>query len=32
MRQIQRAGEKRFVDYSGATVAIVKPDTGGLQR
>jgi transposase len=28
MRQTHRAGEKLFVDYCGATVPIVNPDTG----
>ena len=31
MRQIHLAGEKLFVDYSGATVAIVNPDTGEIR-
>jgi transposase len=31
MRQIHRAGEKLFVDYSGATVVIVNPDTGEIR-
>ena len=30
MRQVHRAGEKCFVDYSGATVPIVNPDTGEI--
>ena len=28
MRQTHKAGEKRFVDYCGPTIAIVNPDTG----
>ncbi len=31
MRQIHLAGEKLFVDYSGATVPIVNPDTGEIR-
>lgn len=31
MRQIHNAGEKLFVDYSGATVPIVNPDTGEIR-
>lgn len=31
MRQIHLAGEKMFVDYSGATVPIVNPDTGEIR-
>lgn len=31
MRQIHKAGEKLFVDYSGATVPIVNPDTGEIR-
>ena len=31
MRQLHRAGEKLFVDYSGATVPIVNPDTGEIR-
>lgn len=29
MRQVQKAGEKLFVDYCGLTVDITNPDTGG---
>ena len=32
MRQIHRAGEKLFIDYSGDTVAIVQIDTGEIRR
>ena len=31
MRQLHLAGEKLFVDYSGATVPIVNPDTGEVR-
>jgi len=31
MRQIHNAGEKLFVDYSGATVPLVNPDTGEIR-
>lgn len=31
MRQIHQAGEKLFVDYSGATMPIVNPDTGEIR-
>jgi transposase len=31
MRQIHHAGEKLFVDYSGATMPIVNPDTGEIR-
>ena len=31
MRHIHRAGEKLFVDYSGATMPIVNPDTGEIR-
>lgn len=31
MRQIHLAGEKLFVDYSGATVPVVNPDTGEIR-
>lgn len=31
MRQIHTAGEKLFVDYSGATMPIVNPDTGEIR-
>lgn len=31
MRQVHKAGEKLFVDYSGATVAIINPDTGEVR-
>lgn len=30
MRQVHKAGEKLFIDYSGQTVPIVNPDTGEL--
>ena len=30
MRRLHLAGEKLFVDYSGATVPIVNPDTGEI--
>jgi transposase len=32
MRQIHRAGEKLFIDYSGDTVAIIQIDTGEIRR
>ncbi len=32
MRQIHRAGEQLFIDYSGDTVAIVQIDTGEIRR
>ena len=32
MRQVHKAGEKLFVDYSGATVPITHPDTGEKQK
>jgi transposase len=28
MRQVHRAGEKLFIDFAGATVGLVNPDTG----
>ncbi|OUR92734.1 transposase [Gammaproteobacteria bacterium 42_54_T18] len=31
MRRIHQAGEKLFVDYSGATMPIVNPDTGEIR-
>lgn len=31
MRQIHTAGEKLFVDYSGATMPVVNPDTGEIR-
>jgi len=31
MRHIHQAGEKLFVDYSGATMPIVNPDTGEIR-
>jgi len=31
MRHVHRAGEKLFVDYSGATMPIVNPDTGEIR-
>ncbi len=31
MRQVHKAGEKLFIDYSGMTVPIVNPDTGELR-
>ncbi len=31
MRHIHKAGEKLFVDYSGATMPIVNPDTGEIR-
>jgi transposase len=31
MRQVHRAGEKLFVDYSGQTVPVVDPSTGGVR-
>ncbi|MEJ2743592.1 MAG: hypothetical protein P8176_14230 [Gammaproteobacteria bacterium] len=30
MRQVHKAGEKLFIDFSGATVPIVNPDTGEI--
>ena len=30
MRQIHRAGEKLFVDYSGLTIGIINKDTGEI--
>lgn len=32
MRQIHKAGEKLFIDYCGATVPIVNPDTGEYRQ
>jgi len=32
MRQVHKAGEKLFVDYSGQTVPVVNPDTGELRN
>jgi transposase len=32
MRQVHRVGEKMFVDYSGATVAVVDPKTGESRK
>lgn len=31
MRHIHKAGEKLFVDYSGATMPVVNPDTGEIR-
>ena len=31
MRHVHKAGEKLFVDYSGATMPIVNPDTGEIR-
>ncbi len=31
MRQVHKAGEKLFIDFSGATVPIVNPDTGEIR-
>ena len=31
MRHVHKAGEKLFVDYSGATMPIVNPDTGDIR-
>ncbi|MFT7560814.1 MAG: transposase [Flavobacteriales bacterium] len=31
MRHLYNAGAKLFVDYSGATVPIVNPDTGEIR-
>ena len=32
MRQVHRAGEKQFVDYSGQTVPVVEPSTGEVRE
>lgn len=32
MRQVHRAGDKLFIDYSGATVPIINPGTGEIRR
>jgi transposase len=32
MRQVHRAGEKLFVDYSGKTVPVTDPDTGEISQ
>ena len=32
MRQDHKAGEKRFVDYAGMTIAIVDPDSGEIRE
>ncbi len=32
MRQLHKAGEKCFVDYAGATVPVINPDTGEIRE
>lgn len=32
MRQVHRAGEKLFIDYSGQTVPVIDPATGEIRR
>jgi len=32
MRQLHRAGEKLFIDYSGATMPVINRGTGEIRR